>query len=71
MDTKVEEIVENFQYQLFNSDKEPENIISGYLINGLIRDKKILQQVLDQVKDRNNFEIPIGVFDRFFVASEE
>lgn len=70
MNNDVENIVENFQYQLYNTDKGPESIISGYLINGLIRDKEILQQVLDQVKERNNIEVSISVFERFFVSEE-
>lgn len=70
MNNDVNEIIENFQYQLYNSDREPESIISGYLTNGLIKDKKILQQVLDQVKEQNKFEISIDTFDRFFVSEE-
>lgn len=70
MNNDVENIIENFQYQLYNTDKGSESIISGYLINGLIKDKEILQQVLDQVKERNNIEVPISVFERFFISEE-
>lgn len=68
--SNIKEIVENFQYQLLDNDKEPESIISGYLTNGLIRDKETLQQVLDQIEERNQFAISAKVFDRYFISEE-